>query len=177
MLLTGIKERCWPSTWIAQLSQKSCSAQMDFTLSHCWFRTDRCMWAWWHPRWTESPGRGRFTNICCLLNFSFSSEKRSCGWGLLGGMGQEHLFTRAPDPSDWCDLMPSILEDILIGIFIIIIYIIYIILHILYYIYADTGIYEPTNKQTKNTLKESNSGSPALAKDGLRPRYRSVFFS
>ena len=48
-------------------------------------------------------------------------------------------------------------------IYIIYIYIYIYIIFIIYIIYVDTGIYEPTNKQTKNTLKESNSGSPALA--------------
>ena len=60
--------------------------------------------------------------------------------------------------------------------YIYIYYIIYILYYIyIYYIYICRHWDLWTNKQTKNTLKESNSGSPALAKDGLRPRYRSVF--
>ena len=65
---------------------------------------------------------------------------------------------------------------IIVVVVFIIIVVVVIIIYYYYNIYVDTGIYEPTNKQTQNTLKESNSGSPALAKDGLRPRYRSVFF-
>ena len=66
------KERCWPSTQAAQVSQKSCSVQMDCTLSHCWFRTDRCIWVWWGGR-----ELGECVNLCYLLNFS-SSEEKSC---------------------------------------------------------------------------------------------------
>ena len=103
MLLTLFKERCLPSTQAAQLSQTSCSAQMDCSLGHCWFRTDRCMWAWWHPRWTEREV-GNFTNICYLLSFSFT-EKNSCG-------------ARGPRPrSGWLTLIQIV--DLPVAIFIL----------------------------------------------------------
>ena len=69
MLQTMVRERCWSSVEVTQLSQKSWSAPAHCAPRHSYSRTDRCMWAWCTPRmWHLAASMSISCHLCCSLN-------------------------------------------------------------------------------------------------------------